>query len=34
MGIDQSFRGIGEAGAGPLAGEYFCGLEPCGDSYG
>jgi hypothetical protein len=32
MGIDQLFRVIGEAGAGPLAGEHFNGLEPCGDS--
>jgi len=30
MGIDQSFRVIGEAGAGLLAGEHFTLLEPLG----
>ncbi len=32
MGVDRSFRVVGEAGAGPLAGEHFLGLELFGDS--
>jgi hypothetical protein len=32
MGVDQSFRVVGEAGAGPLAGEYFRALELLRDS--
>jgi hypothetical protein len=31
MGVDRSFRVLGEAGAGPLAGEHFWCLELFGD---